>query len=88
MTWIVLLPALAVIGALGALTLGLRNVEREVVALRLSLRRSGATAVAADELHRSTTRLRLDTVDLASGVRHRLRRPRSQGRFRSGHSDR
>ena len=47
-----LLPALAVVLALGSLTVGLRTVERELGALRSSLRRSAATAVATDDLVR------------------------------------
>lgn len=74
--------------ALGTLTLGLRSVERELVALRLSLRRSGATAVAADELNRASTRLRIDALELAADARRRLRRPHPRRRLRSDHSDR
>ena len=37
MTWTVLLPAFAVIGALGTLAVGMRRLEGELVALRLSL---------------------------------------------------
>ena len=52
-----LLPALAVIIALGSLTLGLRSVERELGTLRSSLRRSTATAVATNDLVRASDQL-------------------------------
>ena len=52
-----LLPALAVILALGSLTVGLRTVVRELGAIRSSMRRSAATAVATDDLVRASDRL-------------------------------
>jgi len=87
-TWTVLLPAFAVIGALGTLTVGMRSVERELVALRLSLRRTGATAIAADELGRASTELRINAVALQADAHHRLRRRHSPRRLRSRRSDR
>lgn len=57
MTWLSLIPALAIVAALFVLTLGLRTVEAEVVALRSSLRRTRATAVAVDEFGRSAGRV-------------------------------
>ena len=71
-----LLPALAVVLALGSLTVGLRTVERELGALRSSLRRSAATAVATDDLVR-VDRLG-EAVAQLEDARLRLgRRPRS-----------
>ncbi|MEO0495232.1 MAG: hypothetical protein AAF081_17640 [Actinomycetota bacterium] len=72
-----LLPALAVTIALGTLTVGLRAVERELVALRTSLRRTGATAVATDELVRASDHLTARAAEQYADARQRLgRRPR------------
>ncbi|MEM9200095.1 MAG: hypothetical protein AAGC53_00465 [Actinomycetota bacterium] len=72
-----LLPALAIVVALAALTLSLRTVERELIALRISLRRTNATAVAVDDLARSTTAVRHRAVQQAAEARDRItRRPR------------
>jgi len=84
----VLLPAFAVIGALGTLTVGMHRIERELVALRLSLRRAGTTAVAADELRRASTELRINAVALRADARLRLGRRHSPRRLRSRRSDR
>jgi len=73
-----LLPALAVILALGSLTVGLRTVERELGALRSSLRRSAATAVATDDLVRASDRLAERALAQIDDARLRLgRRPQS-----------
>lgn len=73
-----LLPALAVILALGSLTVGLRTVERELGALRSSLRRSAATAVATDDLVRASDRLGERALAQIDDARLRLgRRPQS-----------
>ena len=71
-----LLPALAVVGALVVLTLGLRRVEHEMTALRTSLRRSAATAVAADELRRTTAAVAERVVETEADARRRIHRPR------------
>ncbi len=88
MTWTLLAPAMAVVLALMVLTLGLRRLEGEIVALRHALRRSGATAVAADELGRATGRLREHAVELESDARRRLAWPHHPRRLRSGARDR
>ena len=73
-----LLPALAMVLALGSLTVGLRTVERELDALQSSLRRSAATAVAADDLVRASDRLRERALAQIDDARLRLgRRPQS-----------
>ncbi|MCH1452133.1 MAG: hypothetical protein VW037_04690 [Acidimicrobiaceae bacterium] len=73
-----LLPALAVVLALGSLTVGLRAVERELGALRSSLRRSAATAVATDDLVRASDRLGERALAQIDDARLRLgRRPQS-----------
>ena len=71
-----LLPAVAVVGALVVLSLGLRRVEQEMSALRTSLRRTAATAVAADELRRTTAVVAQQVVETEADARRRLRRPR------------
>ena len=72
-----LLPALAVGLAVTALTLSLRSVERELVSLRASLRRTSATAVAADDLARTTAAVRQRAAEQAVDARNRItRRPR------------
>ena len=77
MSTTLLLPAVAVVIALGVLTLSMRAVERELVALRLALRRSTATSVAADDLARATAAMRRRAVEQADDARARLtRRPR------------
>lgn len=64
--------------ALGSLTVGLRAVERHLGALRSSLRRSAATAVATDDLVRASNRLGERALAQTSDARLRLgRRPRS-----------
>ncbi|MGB1681285.1 MAG: hypothetical protein ACPHFO_03005 [Acidimicrobiales bacterium] len=71
-----LLPALAVLIAVTALTLSLRTVGRELHQLRHALRRTAATAVAADDLSRSSAALRADTTQRANDARLRFsRRP-------------
>ena len=73
-----LLPALAVVLALGSLTVGLRAAERELSALRSSLRRSAATAVATDDLARAFDRLGERALAQIDDARLRLgRRPQS-----------
>ncbi|MEM8708671.1 MAG: hypothetical protein AAGE98_19570 [Actinomycetota bacterium] len=73
----ILLPAIAVVVALAALTIGLRTVEQELVALRHSLRRSTATAVATDDLTRASDQLRDRAERQYADARRRLgRRPR------------
>ena len=78
MTPTLLLPATAIVGALLALTLGLRRVERELVDLRAALRRTGATAVATDELRRSTASVAARAVTLDADARRRIHRPRAR----------
>ena len=78
MPFSLLLPALAVILALGSLTVGLRTVGRELGALRSSLRRSAATAVATDDLVRASDRLSERALAQIDDARLRLgRRPQS-----------
>ncbi len=88
MTWTLLMPAAAVVVALVTLALGLRRVETEVISLRAALRRSGATAIAADELSRSARDLRLRAAELETDVRQRLHRPHRRRRLRSASGDR
>ncbi|MAJ89589.1 MAG: hypothetical protein CL416_08400 [Acidimicrobiaceae bacterium] len=85
MPLLLLLPALAVVIALGGLTVGLRAVERELGALRLSLRRSAATAVATDDLMRASDRLVERALAEIDETRLRLgRRPQSWSQDRNG----
>ncbi|MEM9465748.1 MAG: hypothetical protein AAGA90_10265 [Actinomycetota bacterium] len=77
MSLTLLLPALAVVLALSALTLSLRAVEHELAALRVSLRRTSATAVAADDLARTTASVRQRAAVQAADAGNRVtRRPR------------
>ncbi len=77
MSLTLLLPALAIVLAVSALTLSLRSVERELIALRSSLRRTNATAVAADDLARTTATVRRRAAEQAVDARNRItRRPR------------
>lgn len=78
-----MLAAAAVsVAALVALALGLRRVGSEAAALRRSLRRAGAVAVAADELERLTAAVgehgratRQSARRAAARLRPRARRP-------------
>ena len=72
MTWLILLPAFAIVAALVVLTHGLRQVEIEVVALRSSLRRTQATAVALDEFGRSAERVVERADDLRRSAPQRV----------------
>lgn len=72
MTWLSLIPALAIVASLIVLTAGLRRVELEVVALRSSLRRTQATAVALDEFGRSAERVIERADDLRSSAPQRV----------------
>lgn len=77
MAWTLLLPASAVVIALVTLAVGLRRVEHEAAALRGSLRRAGATAIAADEADRSAARLKERAIDTSRDATRRLtQRPR------------
>ncbi len=77
MTPTLLLPALAVVLALTVLTLSLRVLERELVALRRSLRRAAVTAVAVDDLGRTSANVRRQAAAQARETRDRItRRPR------------
>ena len=87
MAWLTLVPAISIVTALVVLSLGLRRVEGEVVALRRSLRRTQATAVAVDEFGRSAERVADRADDLRRSAPHRVRlrprwwaRPRAIGR--------
>ena len=72
-----LLPAAAVIVSLSVLTFSMRAVERELIALRHSLRRSAVTAVAADDLARATVTMRQRAAEQAADAQARItRRPR------------
>ena len=77
-----LLPAVTVVIALVVLAFGLRRVERELVPLRRSLRRTSATAIAADELGRTTAHVAARAVEVEADVRRRVHTPR--GRRRRG----
>lgn len=76
MSSILLLPAAAVVTAVGAMTLSLRRVAAEAASLRRSLRLNTATAVSVDELERATGRLHSKADDV------RLRAPRAGGGVR------
>ncbi len=78
MTWSLLLPAFAVVAALVTLTLGLHRVEVELAALRTTLRRTAATAVAAEELRRATTTVAEQAIAVEADARHRVHRPWSR----------
>lgn len=85
MSWTLLLPAGATLLALIALTTGLRRVGEETNRLRRSLRRSGAAAIAVNDLERTAVglRTRLDHVQ------HRIRdRQTIAGRPRDRFDDR
>ena len=72
-----MLPAVAVVIALVALTLSMRTLDRELQALRRSLRRSQVTAVATDDLARTAARVRQQAIGQATSARRRLTgRPR------------
>lgn len=72
MTWLSLIPALAIVASLIVLAIGLRRVEVEVVALRSSLRRTQATAVALDDFGRAAERVIERADDLRSSVPQRV----------------
>lgn len=72
MTWLSLIPALAIVAALFVLTVGLRRVEVEVVALRSSLRRTQATAVALDDFGRAAERVAARADDLRASTPQRV----------------
>ena len=78
-----LAPAAVSAAALAALALGLRRVGGEAAELRRSLRRTGAVAVAADELERLAAEVgehgratRQSARRAAARLRPRPRRPR------------
>jgi len=77
-TWTVLAPAAAIISALGLLAWSMQRLEAEVAALRASLRRSRAAAVATDELARHTVAVTRRAGEIEHDVRARadLRRSR------------
>jgi hypothetical protein len=77
-TWTVLAPATAIISALGMLTWSMNRLEAEVAALRSSLRRSRAAAVATDELARHTGAVTRRVTEIEHDARARadLRRSR------------
>lgn len=56
-SWALLLPSAAILTALAVLATQLRRMDRELVELRNTLRKTTATAVSSDELLRSTARL-------------------------------
>lgn len=70
--WLVLAPASMIVVALVVLTVGLHAVEAELAALRRSLRRTQATAVASDDLSRSAARVMERADDLAASTRQRV----------------
>ena len=77
MSLTLLLPAAAIVVALSVLTISLRAVERELIVLRSSLRRTNATAVAADDLARTSAAMRRRAAEQAADARNRItRRPR------------
>lgn len=78
MSWSLLLPACAITAALVTLAVGLRRIETELVALRAALRRSAATAVAADELHRAATNVAERAIAVDVDARRRIHRPWSR----------
>ncbi|MDG1411529.1 MAG: hypothetical protein P8L46_12485 [Acidimicrobiales bacterium] len=75
MSWTLLLPAGAVGFALIALALGLRLVERELISLRVSLRRSGASAVAAHDLQRTARQVQARGIEMRLDANRRVTRP-------------
>ncbi|NCG38768.1 MAG: hypothetical protein GWP48_14775 [Actinobacteria bacterium] len=75
MSWTLLFPAGSICVALLALSLGLRLVERELILLRVSLRRSGAVAVAAHDLQRAARRVQARSIEMHLDARRRVRRP-------------
>ena len=78
MTLTLLAPATAIVFALCVLALSMRSLEAEVVALRASLRRSRAAAVATDELERHTRVFAERATEIDHNARSRadLRRSR------------
>jgi hypothetical protein len=69
---------MAIVVALGVFVWSMQRIETEVVALRSSLRRSRAAAVATDDLGRHTRALadRAVEIDHDSRARADLRRSR------------
>lgn len=80
MTWSLLLPAAAVVISLAVLAGSFRRVDRELVDLRLALRRSRATAVATDDLQRLTTAVATQAADIEREARTRVHRRRNRRR--------
>jgi hypothetical protein len=77
-TWTLLAPATAIVIALCVFVWSMHRLESEVVALRSSLRRSAAAAVATDDLGRHTHALADRAVEIDHEARSRadLRRSR------------
>ncbi|MEM7142302.1 MAG: hypothetical protein AAF548_14865 [Actinomycetota bacterium] len=78
MTWTLLLPAAMTALCLVVLAWSMQRVDAELAALRASLRRSRAAAVATDDL-RHTTRDVVDEIGrLEAGARARAERRRAR----------
>ncbi len=73
-----LLPAVAVVITLVALTLSFQRIEHELALLRVALRRSRAAAVATDELGRLSATVSARAVEIDADARVRLHRRRSR----------
>lgn len=71
-TWLSLIPAIAVFASILALAVGLQRVRTELVAVRKSLRRTQAAAVAIDDVGRSAERLVARADDLRGSARVRV----------------
>ena len=80
MTLSLLLPAVAVVCTLVALTLSLQRIELELGLLRVALRRSRAAAVATDELGRLAATVASQAAEIDADARLRLDRRRSRRR--------
>ncbi len=74
-SWLLLGPPTAVVVAVIVLIVALRAVEREVVALGESRRRSGAAAVATDELQRSAALVRNRIEQVQADAKRRIALP-------------
>lgn len=84
MSWTLLAPAVAIVTTFGALAWSMHRIDRELVALRASLRRSRATGVALVELERDTVRAvrEAERIDHSHRARADLRRARRRSRRR------
>lgn len=80
MSWTLLAPAVAIVATLCALAWSMYRVEVEITALRSSLRRSRAAAVAVDEFERDTAATLAEARRIDEAARTRAAQRRSRRR--------